>query len=204
LDHLSACSAAAVIFVALVSEPVLAEEAGSRTCALLLSEARFELEDSREAERLAPIILAADQAVLDLFEPLWEARLTERLNFLGAKHACDRSQLLVERARVATERAAAKVDVLAQECLSHDPGADAPLARFDVLGCELVGKDREIAALDVTFRREVLDSTAELRRRELATAQELVRAKFSLDRAESELRSRAKRLAECEPRSTSP
>jgi len=204
LDHLSACSAAVAVFFVLLAGPGVAEASSTRTCALLLSEARFELEDSREVERLAPIILAADQAVFNLFEPLWEAHLTERLQFLGAKHARDRSQLHAERAKIATRRATAKIDVLAQECLSHGPGADDPLVRFGALGCELVGKDKEIAALDVAYTREVLHSTAELRRRELATAQDLVRAKFSVERAESELRSRANRLAECEPRPTPP
>ena len=189
--------AVVVFLIAQISEPAAAATATTQTCALLVSEARFDLDDLREREHLATIRLAADQAIFELIEPLWEARSIERLRFLAAKYDRDRARLSVRRAAVASSRAAAKLEVLEGGCeITSATGEKSPDG-FEALGCELVRKRKEMAALNLTYRKEVLESTEQLRRLELATAQELIQAQYDLDLAKSRLRSHTSRLSEC-------
>ncbi|HEB90129.1 MAG TPA: hypothetical protein ENI85_11200 [Deltaproteobacteria bacterium] len=195
--------------LALVGLGVLIQAAASSTaradgletlphaCALLLSEARFELEDRREEERLAPIRSAADQAIYELLEPLWKARSTEWLRYLAARHARDRSRLEVDRAGIETKRAEEKLTALTRECVDPGAGTEKPTLRYERLGCDLARKTRDIAALDLAYRKEVLESTNELRRLELATAQDLIHARYALDRAKAQLQSRSARWDRC-------
>lgn len=190
--------------IALLLPPVsaLATEPATRTCAARVAEAEFELEDLREIERIAPMALEANQAVHDLLEPLWRSRSTERLRYLAGRHARDRSRVELDRAKVAARRGAAKLEVLQSECLSggdaesQDRAAEA-LARYVALACSLIGKNLAIAKVDRSYRQEVLDSVAELRSRELATAQELIQARYELKRSESQLSLRRARQRQC-------
>ena len=68
---------------------------------------------------------------------------------------------------------------------------------FEALGRELVRKRKDMAALNLTYRKEVLESTEQLRRLELTTAQELIQAQCDLDLAKSRFRSHTLRLSEC-------
>jgi len=197
LDFLSLRVVVVVILAAQISWPAAAQKAATQSCDLLVSEARFEFEELREEERLAPIGLTADQAIFELLEPLWEARSTERLRYLAAKHARDRSRISVEQAAIATNRAAVKLEVLTRECFAPEANPGKAPGRFEALGCELIRKEKEIAAVDFAYRKEVLESTNELRRLEFATAQDLIRAQFNLNLARAQLRSRTRRLGEC-------
>ena len=191
---------AVVVFVSLIAQisgPAAAETAATQTCSLLVSEARFDLEDLREQEHLTTIRLAADQAIFELIEPLWKAQSIERLRFLAAEYDRDRARLSVRRAAVATNRAAAKLEVLEGGCEIASTSGEKSPDGFEALGCELVRKRKDMAALNLTYRKEVLEGTEQLRRLELATAQELIQAQYDLDLAKSRLRSHASRLSEC-------
>ncbi len=192
-------AALGLAFQILAPMPTHAEDGASpsRACPLLLAEARFELEDRREAEDLAPIRSKASQAIFDLIEPLWKARSTEWLRYLGAKHARDRARLEIDLAKLQTARAEEKLALLTRECLDPKSNVENPARRFEELGCDVVRKTREIAALDLAYRKEVLESTNELRRLELATAQDLIHARHTLDRARAQLRSRDARSRLC-------
>ena len=172
------------------------KEPRTRTCAIRVAEAEFDLATLQEAEGLAPIQLQGDQAILDLLTPLWEARSTERLRFLAGKHARDRSRVLVKRAKLARERGTALLEVLRTECFGESASPEAVL-RFESLGCALIQADKELADVDLAYTQEVRTSIAELRSLEFATEQRLIQAEFEVNRAQKERDLRASRLRSC-------
>ena len=189
---------AAMLALALLGHsPAFGDEPATQTCALRVSEARYEVESHLEEERLAPLRLIREQAVLDLLQPLWEARSTERLRYLAGKAARDLARIRVDMAALAREQAETKVEVLEQECFSKPGSAERALTRYRELECELVAKEKRLAEIDLEYRREVLKSTRELRARELSTAQDLIVAEHDLDRAAALLRMRSERLSRC-------
>jgi hypothetical protein len=196
--------AAVVVALASMSTASLAARDSAPTasrvsgiCALTASVIRFELEDAREDEHLAEAALVAQQGILDLLQPLWDARLTERLRYLSARHRRDRAEVEVGRSTVVRERAETKLEALEQACDEGAATEGEAAVRFEELGCQLVRYDSELARIDVAFYEEVMQSTAELRSRELTTAQELIVARFDLQNAQAELKARKKRLDRC-------
>ncbi len=208
-SYLSASIIGLALALAHTGGDARADEPANRTCAARVAEAEFDLEERREDEKLAPILSGANQAIFDLLEPLWEAKSTERLRYLKGKHDRDVAQLQVERARIETERAAAKLDVLRGECFDSKDGnsqgggqgdgkgGESSLSEYDVLGCALVRKNKDIASVDLDYAREKHDAIAELRSREFATEQSLILAKYDVERAEAKLTARNARVAEC-------
>ena len=97
----------------------------------------------------------------------------------------------------ACRNSAAKLEVLEGGCEIASASGEKSPDGFEALGCELVRKRKDMAALNLTYRKEVLESTEQLRRLELATAQELIQAQYGLDLAKSRLRSHTIRLSEC-------
>ena len=187
----------ACVLLSASAAPAPAEETISGICTLTTSVLRFELEEARENEQLAQSMMVADQAILKLLEPLWEARLTERLRFLTAKHARDRSKLVAGRSKIATHRARAKLGALEEACSGAEGDENNSTEDFEQLGCQLIRSEKRIARVDLTYYEEVLHSTNELRNNDLATLQEVISAKYRVQNARSELSSKKQRLKRC-------
>jgi hypothetical protein len=185
-----------VCAVALASAALAAEPA-SETCAVRLAEARFELDELREQELLAPVQLDAEQGIFDLVEPLWEANITARLTYLENRRDRDAAAVQVARSRIARQRGEQKLAVIERECLAQGDAAEAR-REYETLSCRLVDRDREIAAIDRSYHADVVEILGELRGRELVTEQRVIRARYLLQTSEMELRLRGARQRECE------
>ena len=197
---LSVRRVAALFVVAAVGAagtPARAAEPASETCAMRLAEARFEVDELSELEQLAPVRRDAERDIYELVKPLWEANIAARLEYLEHRFDRDRFQIEVPRSRIERERGEAKLAVIETECLNDGKDATASRRRFEELSCQLVGKEREMAAVEVAYREDVVAVLAELRSRELVTEQRLIDARFQVESARAEERLRAKRHRTC-------
>ena len=190
-----ACTA--LLFALATAAPHAARAGASALCPLDLAEARFDLGTLEEAERIAPIDLAEAQAIVELLEPLWERRLTERPRYLAWKHRRDTRRGLAARTKTERQQGQARLDLLQRECAQAEGGVAEAAGRYAALGCTLLQHDAKFATVDVAYRREVLDGKNELRREDVATKQELLAAHYAHERARAALDSRRARARRC-------
>ena len=197
---------ASILSVCFVWSATTADEAAHPICPLVLHQERVYLEERELAVDLAVSRLAAAESIFTLVDQLWEKDAVERMVYLAAKHDRDVAEIEMKRQRLLLKRQEAEVEQYASVCSapgSEETAADRR-ARFDEarrqylqVDCHRIGKDLAIAEIDLTYRSEVLASVRDLRKHNVATAQDVIRAVRDADMARKRVERQGRRVRDC-------
>jgi hypothetical protein len=178
-----------------------AEDRSALLCRLLLAQSGIDV-DERELEiRQAETEQEAAAEIFTLVDSLWKNQVVERLIFLGARHSKDVTRLSVARQKSALQRDLAAREQYLALCGPGDHKAgrsvDEAFLGYRQADCDLRGLDVEIAKVELAFREEVRDSVLDLRKNDVATRQEVIRAERDVKLVRQELDSALSRSQTC-------
>ena len=206
LRRSAGCAAVLAVALGAPSLAAAAEPEFSLLCPLFRQQEREDRRDLELRRDLAGENLAATQEILDLFDELLAKNAVRRLAHLGARHARDMARLEVEHIEIEIEREAAELTQYRIACAELPAGAgpperDAALRRAHTLNrradCDLQILQARRGAVDLAYRREVQESTRELRDRNAATIQEVIHANLQVKRVKAGLANAKRRTKAC-------
>jgi hypothetical protein len=183
-----------------------AQELPDAVCDLLIHEERAELEDAQLSVSLARSTYAAYERVLEMIEGLWQADAIERMAYIEAKFDRDSALLTLEEADLLLERQSVLLEQLRRIC---DPAESKTskrersralreaYLRYRRADCDSLAKAIEVAANDLEFNREYLESILDLREGQVATKTQVILAELDVEREEKILADAKARTAAC-------
>jgi len=187
-----------VLLVATCCGAVQAADRSAQLCRLLLAQSGIEVADRELAVEQAGTQQVAADEIFALVDGLWKSQVVERLTYLRARHDKDTTRLSVAREGSALLRARAARDQYLALC---GPGEHRSVGEayrgFLKADCDLNGLDVEIARVDLAFTSEVKESVLDLRRNDVATRQEVIRAERDVKLVEQELAGAQARSQAC-------
>ncbi len=197
---------ASILSLCFVWSVTTADEAVHPICPLVLHQERVDREELELAVDLAVSRLAAAESIFTLVDQLWEKDAVERLVYLTAKHDRDVAEIEVKRQRLLLKRQEAEVEQYASVCPA--PGSEETAAdrrarldearrRYLQIDCHRIGKDLAIAEVDLTYRSEVLVSVQNLRKHNVATEQDIIRAVREAEMARKRVERQGRRVRDC-------
>ncbi len=197
---------ASILSALVVSPLATADEATHPICPLVLHQERVDHEERELAVDLAVSRLAASDSIFTLVDQLWENDAVERMVYLAAKHDRDVAEIRVKRQRLLLKRQEAEVEQYASVCSpmnSEETAADRRARRdaahrqYLQVDCHRIGKDLAIAEVDLTYRSELLASVRDLRKHEVATRLDVIRAERDLEMVRKRVDHQGRRVQEC-------
>lgn len=175
-------------------------------CRFLLAEEHRERDDLEVELDLARSESAAAEKIYGMVERLWKEEAIERMVFLLARHESETTRLEVERRRLRLERQEAIIEQYEHFCAAlaergvsseHRERLEAAFDRYRAAQCGVIDKDVAIAAADVAYLREFLQSVLELRQGDVATMQDVIRAERDVEMASKRLEQGRRRALAC-------
>ena len=197
---------ASILGALVVSPLAAADEAVHPICPLVLHQERVDHEERELAVDLAVSRLAASESIFTLVDQLWENDAAERMVYLAAKHDRDVAEIQVKRQRLLLKRQEAEVEQYASVCSPLDSGETAPDRRarrnethrqYLQVDCHRIGKDLAIAEVDLAYRNELLASVRDLRKHNVATRPDVIRAERDVEMARKRVDQHGRRVREC-------
>ena len=197
---------ASILSVCFVWSATMADEAAHPICPLILHQERVDREELELAVDLAVSRLAAAESIFTLVDQLWEKDAVERMVYLTAEHDRDVAEIEVKRQRLLLKRQEAEVEQYSSVCPA--PGSEETAAdrrarldearrRYLQIDCHRIGKDLAIAEVDLTYRSEVLASVQNLRKHNVATEQDVIRAVRDAEMARKRVERQGRRVRDC-------
>ena len=175
-------------------------------CPLVLHQEQVNREERELAVDLAVSHLAASESIFTLVDQLWKDDAVERMVYLTVKHDHEVAEIEVRRQRLLLKRQEAVVEQYTSVCSpagAEETAAGRP-ARLDEarrlylqVDCHRIGKDLAIAEVDLTYLSELLASVRDLRKHEVATRLDVIRAERDLEMARKRVDHQGRRVQEC-------
>ena len=176
-------------------------------CRVVVYDEQVELDDARLELEQAAIELASFEEIFELIDGLRKADAVDRLTFLRAKYDRDAARLAQSRAEIVVTRQATLVEQYRLVCGLDEPGKaglDASVKdayrRYVQADCDQQAKAIEVARTNLEFNLEWLDSVNELRRGQVATRQDVIRAELDVARERQALDDAQRREEQCRAR----
>jgi hypothetical protein len=172
----------------------------------LLHEEQIERDDIALESELAGTRRAAAEEIYGLLVKLWEDDAVERMLYLLGKHERDvavlesqRVESLLRRQEALIEQYRTFCERRSSESISDEQrrAADRAFVRYRAADCEVQGKDAAIAEVDLAYLRELEASILDLRRHDVATRQDVIRAERDVRMAIQRLDEGRRRHARC-------
>lgn len=181
--------------------------ADPRICQLVLHEEEIERDDLELGLRTARSEKSAAQRIYLLVHALWEKEAIEEIVYLRALHDRDATEADHDRARHLLRRQEALLEQYRRICAdlsgrSGDPAAARRAARqaleeYRQADCEALDAARRSAAADLAFSQSWLESVQDLRRNDVATAQDVIRAERDVEVARESMEQYGLRVESC-------
>ena len=175
-------------------------------CGLVMREEQIEREDLELEVELAREAVEAFGQIFALLDGLWKADAIERMNYLRGKYDYEAAKLGLEQAELVVAREKALERQIRLVCGEESAGASPAgrvraieAASLDYLRaeCGQRAKAIEVARVNLEFQRQLLESVLDLRRGEVATKQDVIRAELEVAREERRLADAERRTEEC-------
>jgi len=183
-----------------------AQELPQPVCQLMIDEESMELADARIAVSLARSSLAAREEVFGLVAELWKADAIQRMKYIKAKYDRDAAKLTLEQADLLLERQMLLLEQYALICdalgsgetkRARDRRVEEAYLRYRTADCDAMAKEIEIAATNLEFNREWLQSILDLHTGEVATRVDVILAELGVELEEKTLNDAKLRTEGC-------
>ena len=199
---------AALAFLAMAPSALASGDMDRLLCRSLLLEEERALSDLQLEVDLARSRESAAGKIFDLLERLRRNGHVERMSYLAGKHDRDIAALAVRRWEVKVQRQDALLQQYRAVCGAVDGGSslsgerraegEVAARRYISLDCDIRILDVSIHEVDLAYQKELKDSVQELRRGEVATAQDVIVAERNLEMAGQRLEQARRRNATCQ------
>jgi hypothetical protein len=195
------------VFVAvfMITVPAIAQDLPTSVCEVAIHEEYVELEDYRIAVDLAKSNYDAYLKIFKMIEDLYSGNtIIPRMDYVKAKYDRDAARLELERSNLILERQGALVEQYRLICKRAESDKEASISaiqneylKYRRADCDSLAKGVEVAATNLEFNREYLQSILDLRKENFATRSQVILAELDVELEEKNLEDTKRRTAAC-------
>ena len=195
------------IFVAvcMITVPTIAQDLPASVCEAAIHEENIELDDYKIAVDLAESNYEAYLKIFKMIEGLYSANTIPRMDYVKAKYDRDAAKLELERSNLILERQGALVEQYRLVCNTAESDKEENKSavqneylKYRRADCGSLAKGVEVAATNLEYNREYLQSILDLRKENFATRTQVILAELDVELEEKNLEDTKRRTASCQ------
>ena len=192
------------VAVCMITVPAIAQDLPASVCEVAIHEEYVELEDYRNAVDLAQSSYEAYLKIFEMIEGLYSANTIPRMDYVKGKYDRDAAKLELERSNLILERQDALVEQYRLVCKTTESDNESNISaiqseylKYRQADCDSLSKGAEVAATNLEYNREYLQSILDLRKENFATRTQVILAELDVELEEKNLEDTQRRAASC-------
>lgn len=192
------------VAVCMITVPAIAQDLPESVCEAAIHEENIELDDYKIAVDLAESNYEAYLKIFKMIEGLHSANTIPRMDYVKAKYDRDAAKLELERSNLILERQGALVEQYRLVCNTAESDKEGNKSavqdeylKYRRADCGSLAKGVEVAATNLEYNREYLQSILDLRKENFATRTQVILAELDVELEEKNLEDTKRRTASC-------
>jgi hypothetical protein len=194
----------AFVTVSMIAVLATAQDLPASVCEVAIHEEYVELEDYRIAVDLAQSSYEAYLKIFEMIEGLYSANTIPRMDYVKGKYDRDAAKLELERSNLILERQGALVEQYRLVCKTTESDNESNISaiqseylKYRRADCDSLAKGVDVAATNLEYNREYLQSILDLRKENFATRTQVILAELDVELEEKNLEDTKRRAASC-------